>query len=621
MGLPTGPLAYWLNTAKKLVAPVEGRITHNAWIKNPENAAKLGVTVEEAAKAHPDLVTIRQLGRNTDINPMAEGAMTDAQLKAISEMVQRLELNPATKVRVGDSVGNLYESPSMMDFLGVGRVKDLPQGYGKGGPVKMSKGGEFNFADPKHRQREDEWERLKASANSSSMTEGRAAKPVNPDLISNSLFAAPLMAATGMIGRGSAPAVGRAIPKVAKMIGEGIRTRPAILGGFGLGAGVEALSDDPTVQGALASGLVGAAGMASPIPTMIAQGALHAGDAEAGGAGSLRLIVDAARKMGFHTPVYHGTRNASIVDDILRGKPSANQIDKYLGPHVAADPRVSDAFATKFYAQRPGEKIGTDDLSGPMRIGKRERNVLTIPGGNILPLTIRGEYKSLPTDAQFGTGGLGSDLLRLAITDPEKYKIYLQNWLHNSSHGWMDAVDSEKILSDLIKGDSVEIGVLRGNKEGNFYFPTRRIGDPSDYLGRPIKTNTVEVNSLQQLIDKNPNKVRTSSVATPEEEPIYRMLADAYKNELNDSGFSGIKYINQSMKEVPVGSGYDPTSFIITDPAALRSMFAKFNPADVNKTGLGLAQGGTVEAPTESPTDSAPDIQAIITAMKAYHNA
>jgi hypothetical protein len=189
MGLPTGPLAYWLNTAKKLVAPVEGRITHNAWIKNPENAAKLGVTVEEAAKAHPDLVTIRQLGRNTDINPMAEGAMTDAQLKAISEMVQRLELNPATKVRVGDSVGNLYESPSMMDFLGVGRVKDLPQGYGKGGPVKMSKGGEFNFADPKHRQREDEWERLKASANSSSMTEGRAAKPVNPDLISNSLLA------------------------------------------------------------------------------------------------------------------------------------------------------------------------------------------------------------------------------------------------------------------------------------------------------------------------------------------------------------------------------------------------------------------------------------------------
>jgi hypothetical protein len=149
MGLPTGPLAYWLNTAKKLVAPVEGRITHNAWIKNPENAAKLGVTVEEAAKAHPDLVTIRQLGRNTDINPMADGAMTDAQLRAISEMVQRLELNPATKVRVGDSVGNLYESPSMMDFLGVGRVKDLPQGYGKGGPVKIGAGGN-DFRTPKH---------------------------------------------------------------------------------------------------------------------------------------------------------------------------------------------------------------------------------------------------------------------------------------------------------------------------------------------------------------------------------------------------------------------------------------------------------------------------------------
>lgn len=135
-------LAYWINTAKKLAAPVEGRITHNQWIRNPENAAKLGVTVEEAAKAHPDLVTIRQLGRNTDINPMADGAMTDQQLRRITEMIQGMQdLNPSTVVRVGDSVGNLYKSPSMMEFLGAERVKDLPQGWKNGGVAKMAEGG------------------------------------------------------------------------------------------------------------------------------------------------------------------------------------------------------------------------------------------------------------------------------------------------------------------------------------------------------------------------------------------------------------------------------------------------------------------------------------------------
>ena len=143
-------LAYWINTAKKLAAPVEGRITHNQWIRNPENAAKLGVTVEEAAKAHPDLVTIRQLGRNTDINPMAEGAMTDQQLRRITEMIQGMQdLNPSTAVRVGDSVGNLYKSPSMMEFLGAERVKDLPQGWKNGGVAHLGAGGN-DFRTPKH---------------------------------------------------------------------------------------------------------------------------------------------------------------------------------------------------------------------------------------------------------------------------------------------------------------------------------------------------------------------------------------------------------------------------------------------------------------------------------------
>ena len=143
-------LAYWINTAKKLAAPVEGRVTHNQWIRNPENAAKLGVTVEEAAKAHPDLVTIRQLGHNTDINPMADGAMTDQQLRLITEMIQGMQdLNPSTAVRVGDSVGNLYKSPSMMEFLGAERVKDLPQGWKDGGVARLGKGGN-DFRTPKH---------------------------------------------------------------------------------------------------------------------------------------------------------------------------------------------------------------------------------------------------------------------------------------------------------------------------------------------------------------------------------------------------------------------------------------------------------------------------------------
>lgn len=111
------------------------------------------------------------------------------------------------------------------------------------------------------------------------MTEAR--RP-DPNLISSALAGAPMAAIAGLMGRGAAPAIGRAAPKVAKAVFEGSRARPWLLGGGALGAATELLEDKPTVQGAVAKGALSVADVASPPLSIAAQMLGYAPEAEAG---------------------------------------------------------------------------------------------------------------------------------------------------------------------------------------------------------------------------------------------------------------------------------------------------------------------------------------------------
>lgn len=131
---PTPSIAYWLNAAKKLVAPVEGRITHNEWIKIPGNAEKLGITAQEALTAHPDLATVRALGRNMDVSPIGEGRITPDFLRRLSELTGNLpEAQTVSRVRL-NGANEGYNAP-LADWLNARSTRDLTKEYCSGGSV------------------------------------------------------------------------------------------------------------------------------------------------------------------------------------------------------------------------------------------------------------------------------------------------------------------------------------------------------------------------------------------------------------------------------------------------------------------------------------------------------
>jgi len=136
-----GPLsAYWLNLAKKLAVPVEDGLTHQAWINRAGNPERLGVTAAEAQTAHPDLATLRLGSRAADITNLAPGALTDVQLRRLNEVLQQLELQSRGPVRIGDSAGSGFASPSLMELLATDKVRNLER-FRRGGLARMKECG------------------------------------------------------------------------------------------------------------------------------------------------------------------------------------------------------------------------------------------------------------------------------------------------------------------------------------------------------------------------------------------------------------------------------------------------------------------------------------------------
>lgn len=141
-----GPLnpAFWLNLATRRALPVEGGLTHQAWLNRAGNPERLGVTAAEAQTAHPDLATLRVSPRAIDITNLAPGPLTDNQLRRMNELLQELQL-PDRTVRIGDEAGRGYRAPSLMELLGSDKVRNLEEFCG-GGLARMAGGGAVSGA-------------------------------------------------------------------------------------------------------------------------------------------------------------------------------------------------------------------------------------------------------------------------------------------------------------------------------------------------------------------------------------------------------------------------------------------------------------------------------------------
>ena len=133
---------FWFNSKTGAYEPMENKMHHAYQIQDPEYAAKLGVTPEQATaypvapEAEP-LITGRQTGNRLSLVGM--GTPTDETLTATQKLLQEKQLAP----EIIDFGGGerLWEGMTPDDLLKAKSLEDLEQfkKYKDGGSVQLSR--------------------------------------------------------------------------------------------------------------------------------------------------------------------------------------------------------------------------------------------------------------------------------------------------------------------------------------------------------------------------------------------------------------------------------------------------------------------------------------------------
>lgn len=290
-----------------------------------------------------------------------------------------------------------------------------------------------------------------------------------------------------------------------------------------------------------------------------------------------------AVQRGFHTRAYHGTMAPKLEGDVLRGDAAPyTTFDRMLGPHVALDPRVTDAFTIGEYAKNTNPPwVSTGDpryLWAADRYGAR--NMIN-EGGNVIPVALRGQYKKVRGDSQWGElrdqilDGIGSD------------EDMFSKWFSNVRR--VPIEEASRVYRAFGRGDPVVLGNgdLLMDMAGLEKLPKPDYSSVPHHFrakGDPFKTSLAGYDTPGQVMA---NYDACGYGLTPSEK---RDLVQRYRDRLRREGFSGVQYENQSVNEI--GAGYDPTTFIVSDPDAIRSLFARF---EGRGAGLGRKAGGLMQ--------------------------
>ena len=294
-------------------------------------------------------------------------------------------------------------------------------------------------------------------------------------------------------------------------------------------------------------------------------------------AGALSRI---ARRIaqGFTRPAYHGTRSTEILGDVLR--PGESTSDRMLGPHFAADPRMTDAFTIGEYAIDPSVFSPQPGLTSESGSALR-------PGGNVLPMWLRGEFKRVEGDSQWGP--LRSEILEQVSPDD------FIEWYMRSRGTGREA--PEELIRRYERGDPLLINARYQP------LPLERVAqlvpegiDPTrEYARLRFRDPDMPHGMLPIYGYESPAKlIEDYDAYMFSNIPGVERAARAHANKLGREGFSGIEYINQSPSEAKLG--IDPRAYIVTDPSAVRSWFAEFDPDKSGRAGLGFAAGGLAKA-------------------------
>ena len=251
-----------------------------------------------------------------------------------------------------------------------------------------------------------------------------------------------------------------------------------------------------------------------------------------------------AAAYGLPTKGYHGT-----VKDFgdFQNNPGDYMLDRGLGTHFAKDPEVSNSFVM--------DRVNGRDV-GPKEGGRviqaylpDEKDMLTVDQPPY-------EWAKGRTDIPPGRGVLSDQTAIERMIAMEAYRkdpSILARYLTQARR--VPEAQAGQMAADLAAGKSIKMPL-----EGDELFDMPRFID--NYGGKPY--NDADRKRITQLARKS----------------------------WMDQGYKGLKYVNTSPMEMATAK--DPTSYIVFDPANIRSSSANFDPAKKASTDFMHARGGKV---------------------------
>lgn len=251
---------------------------------------------------------------------------------------------------------------------------------------------------------------------------------------------------------------------------------------------------------------------------------------------------------GLTNDAYHGTKKV-FTEFMPWNVRDAYTMDRALGTHAAKDPAMaSEAFANggrDYVHMTPEayENIGEVPHVIPLKIPPDEA-FLTAHQPPYDPHSPYGpEWRRVRTD----TNAIGTMASHEAfMKDPELLKEYLE------VNRRMHPVDARAAARALVGGE----------------FP---------------------------MIEGKPRELESflANFGAPQGDDLKQQVVDTARKSWQDQGYAGIKYINTAPMEAGAPGVKDVTSYLVFNPADLRSRFARFDPANIDSRDLmsGIAVG------------------------------
>jgi hypothetical protein len=244
--------------------------------------------------------------------------------------------------------------------------------------------------------------------------------------------------------------------------------------------------------------------------------------------------VSGGKRTDLPTKVYHGTNKTF---EAFENRPVDYMLDRGLGTHVAKDPALASTFADRWIKDK-----------GPDYFSRWTKEVKGEP--QVYPLRVPGEEKFLQLDQP----------RRGSLIEGEPAWRGIMHDEHAVERAMADAAyrkDPEMLTRYLVEA--------RAMKPDDAAAISRALvaGERPMIEGRP--------SNLQEFLANFGGK--------PYNDADRQRMTDLARQHWEDQGYAGLRYINTSPTEAGAKGVADPTSYIVFNPASIRSEYAAMSPA------------------------------------------